>query len=130
MDSDVEPQPRPFKPGAIIGGAIMLVVGGTLLLDRSGVFAMPVRRLIGPLVLIAIGSLMVIEKGGVYYGRRQRIEGEPVRPRGGATGGLWLIGIGAWMILAQTHAFGLDFHNSWPLFIILSGLMMLIRGIR
>ena len=55
---------------------------------------------------------------------------DPVVIAATQTGGVWLIGIGAVMLLAQTHAFGLDSHNSWPLFIILSGLIMLIRGVR
>jgi hypothetical protein len=53
-----------------------------------------------------------------------------LRRRNAATSGLWLIGVGACLMLVQTHAFGLDFHNSWPLFIILSGVMMLVRGLR
>jgi hypothetical protein len=50
--------------------------------------------------------------------------------RRGGIAGFWLIGIGVWMMLVQTHAFGLDEHNSWPFLIILSGIIMLLRGLR
>lgn len=133
-DTERDDQPRGIRTGAIAAGAIMLIVGALMLLDTTGLMDVPMGRLIAPFVLITLGSLMVVEKGGVVYGYRERtVEGGPrmrVRQRGGATGGLWLIGIGAWMMLAQTHLFGLDYHNSWPLFIIMSGIIVLIRGLR
>ena len=121
------------KPGAIAAGAILLAVGVTLLLDRAGFVTTPLRQLIGPVVLITLGALMVVEKGGVFCGYHRRLPdgSRPrLRRRGGSTGGLWLIGIGLWMVISQIHLWGLDYHNSWPLFIILSGLMLLVRGIR
>jgi hypothetical protein len=121
------------KPGAIAAGAILLVVGVTLLLDRAGFVATPLRQLIAPGVLITLGALMIVEKGGVFHGYHQRLR-DGARPRlrrrGGSTGGLWLIGIGLWMVISQIHLWGFDYHNSWPLFIILSGLLLLVRGIR
>jgi hypothetical protein len=50
--------------------------------------------------------------------------------RGGMTSGIWLIGLGVWMLVSQIHLWGLDYHNSWPLVVILSGVVMLMRGIR
>jgi hypothetical protein len=136
MDMDA-PQPQPqsrMRPGPIAGGAILLVVGASMLLVDNGIIDTPVRQIIGPAMLMVLGALIIFEKGGFVYGRRERTaEGRPrmrLRRRGGVTGGVWLIGIGAWMLAAQTHLFGLDFHNSWPLFIVLSGIMMLIRGVR
>jgi hypothetical protein len=34
------------------------------------------------------------------------------------------------MMVSQMHLFGLNYGNSWPLFIILSGVMTMIRGAR
>jgi hypothetical protein len=34
------------------------------------------------------------------------------------------------MLVSQTHLFGLTYDTSWPLFIILAGVMILIRGWR
>ena len=94
----------------------------------------PTGRLIGPFIMIALGALMVMDKGALVYGyRRRTVEGAPrmrLRHRGGRSGGVWLIGIGCWMLVSQLHLFGLDYHNSWPLFIIVSGVIMLIKGLR
>jgi hypothetical protein len=129
-----ESQRSSFRPGALAGGAILLVVGGAMLLDTTGVVDIQMRRLIAPLILIGLGVAMTLDKGGVTYGHRiGMVAGRPwirVRKRGGPTGGLWLVGIGAWMLLSQLHLFGLNYGNSWPLFVILAGLMMVIRGVR
>jgi len=41
-----------------------------------------------------------------------------------------MIGLGAWIMASQTHLFGLTFGTSWPFLVILTGLMMVIRGMR
>ena len=53
-----------------------------------------------------------------------------VRRRGASVGGIWLIGVGVWMLAAQMHFFGLDFHTSWPLLVVLSGIIIVIRGLK
>jgi hypothetical protein len=77
---------------------------------------------------------MVLERSAFVVGHRTGIvDGERRarrRRRRGASSGIWLIGIGAWMAVAQNHLFGLDYHNSWPLFIVLSGIIMVIRGFK
>jgi hypothetical protein len=134
MDMDRQEQRQGVRPGVIAAGGMMLAVGSVMWIDSTGWVDVPLGRLIGPIVLMTLGALMVVEKGGVVYGYRERgDDGRPrmrSRKRGGTTGGLWLIGIGAWLMLVQTHAFGLDSHNSWPIFIIMSGIVMLIRGVR
>ncbi len=121
-----------MRPGVLVGGTLLIAIGGLLLLDTSGLFDVPLHRLIGPIALITLGTLMMVGKGGFAIGYRGDADGRAARARmrGGTIGGLWLIGIGVWMLLSQTHAFGLDFHNSWPLFIILSGLIMLVKALR
>lgn len=52
------------------------------------------------------------------------------RRRRDATGGIWLIGVGVWMFISQNHVWGLSFDTSWPLFIVLMGLIVVIRGWR
>ena len=116
-DIDLEKDGRGVRPGVIAGGAILLALGGAMLLSTSGAIDVPVGRLIGPFALIALGTMALVEKGGLCR-------------RGGGTGGLWLIGIGAWMLISQTHLWGLTFATSWPLFLILSGVGMLVRGLR
>ena len=125
---------RGFRPGAIAAGVILLTVGAAMLLDTTGAVDIRFGRLIGPLVLIAIGVSMVLGRSAVVIGHRESAVPGDSRPRlrrrGGATSGIWLTGIGAWMLMAQSHVFGLTFHNSWPLFIVLSGIIMVIRGFK
>ncbi len=124
-----------FRPGAIVGGLILLVVGTAALLDNTGAMDVRLGRLIAPLVLIVLGASMMFDKSAIIYS--PRLPGEDgktqmrvTRTRGGSIGGLWLIGIGAWMMVSQLHLWGLTYHTSWPLFIILTGLMTVIRGWR
>jgi len=136
---EMEQQPsRQFQFGAVAGGLIVLVVGAAMLLDSTGTFDIRMGRLIGPLVMIVIGATSLLNDGRICStsdpgavdapsggaGRR----GRRGRPR--AFGGIWLIGIGSWMLVSQTHLFGLNFGNSWPLVVILAGVMIVIRGTR
>jgi hypothetical protein len=116
-----------MRPGPIVGGVLLLVLGGGMLLDTTGIADIRMGRLIAPLVLISIGvssllSASVPDGEDERQGRRRR--------RRDSFGGLWLIGIGAWMLASQTHVFGLTFGTSWPLLVILTGIMIVIRGIR
>lgn len=132
MESGFEHRSGGLRPGAILGGGILLVVGTTLLLDRTGVIAASLGQLIAPLVLITMGAMIMVEKSGIVGGYRARPAdglGQPRRP-GGSIPGLWQMGLGVWMLLSQTHVWGLDFQNSWPLIVILGGVIMLGKGIR
>ena len=134
MEMD-QPSTPSFRFGAVTGGLIVLTVGAAMLLDSTGTFDIRIGRLIGPLVMIAIGASMLLKAGGAGWVCGAR--GGAARPgrRGrhghrGGLGGIWLIGIGSWMLVSQTHLFGLDFGNSWPLIVILAGVMIMIRGMR
>lgn len=121
--------------GAIVGGSILLVLGAAMLLDATGTFRMSAGRMLTPLILIVLGTTIMFERGGFVTGRRLRERGADGdrffrrRARSGRSG-FWLIGIGVWMLISQNHLFGLSYATSWPLFIILSGLMIILRGIR
>jgi hypothetical protein len=134
MDMD-QPPSRLLRPGAIAAGAILLIVGVAMLLDPSGAGHVRLGQLIGPLMLIALGSSILIEKGTAIRVGRRDVDEAGVERFGGRKrldggNGLWLIGIGLWMMVSQLHLFGLDYGNSWPIFIILSGVMIMIRGVR
>lgn len=134
MDMDSPPASAGPRPGLILGGAMLLVVGAAMWLDVPAWLDLSPGQLIGPLVLITLGVLITFGHGGFGCAYRggpgDERRGRRTRWRARRTGGVWLIGIGIWMLIVQTHAFGLDYHNSWPLFIILSGIMMLIRGLQ
>lgn len=114
-----------MRPGAIVAGVILLGIGTAMLLDNTGMLRVRLGGLIAPLVLITMGSAIVLEhagKGG-DTGTRRRCHKK-------STGGYWLIGVGVWMLVSQTHLFGLNFGNSWPLLIIFAGLIVVMRGMR
>jgi Domain of unknown function (DUF5668) len=125
-------QAHAFRPGAVMAGAILMALGAAMLLDRTGIVQIGAGQILPPLVLIGLGVMIVLDKGGFVAGRRSaRPDGERtyhVRRRGDSGSGIWLIGIGAWMLVSKLHLFGLSFHTSWPLFIVLSGVMLVIRG--
>lgn len=127
---------RSFRPGAIAAGVILLGLGAAMFLDTTGAtdFHLHLGRLIGPLFLISIGTSMLLDRSALVCGvRSSTVDGEMPRRhrrRGGAASGVWLIGIGAWLLAVQSHVFGLTYHNSWPLFLVLSGITVVIRGFK
>src|SRR5206468_6342739 len=111
-----------------------LIVGGAMLLQTAGWIHVPAGRLIAPLMLMLFGALSLVEKGSADVidadgGTAEASRRRPHHHRR-VSGGLWMIGIGVWMLVSQEHFFGLDFHTSWPLLLVLSGLLLLIRGVR
>ena len=135
MDSNPQQSNGGIRPGAVVGGAFLLVVGGTMYLERAGIGDVQVQRIIGPACLIILGMLMLLDPRAFAVskvGKRRPDGAEQVRVRrhGTVTGGLWLMGVGCWMLVSQFELFGLDYRNSWPLLIILSGIIMLVRGVR
>lgn len=133
MDNETQ-DPRGFQPGAVVAGAVLLALGTSMLLKSTGAVDLNFGRLIGPLVLIAIGTSMVLGRSAVVIGHREAVvDGRRRRHpwrRGGTAGGVWMIGLGVWMMVSQTHLFGLTFATSWPILLILSGLTIVIRGMR
>jgi hypothetical protein len=131
MDAMVtnDQSPRSLRFGAVVAGVILLVLGGTVLLDPSGVMWLHTA----PLLLIGIGASMVLGSIARHDSVPDADAKGAVRPaceRTNYTGGLWLIGIGAWMLVSQNHLWGLSFATSWPLFVVFMGLMMIVRGWR
>jgi hypothetical protein len=127
MEMEHVQQPT-LRPGPIVGGVLLLVVGGGMLLDTTGIADIRMGRLIAPLVLISIGVSSLLS-GANATGEDER-QGRRRCRRKDSLGGLWMVGIGVWMLASQTHLFGLTFGTSWPLLVILTGIMIVIRGIR
>lgn len=125
---------RTFHTGAIVGGLILLGLGVALLLDRSGTVHINAGRLIGPLILIVMGAAMTFGQSSVACTVPARDENGDARRRYRSRrmpgGGLWLIGIGVWILVSQNQIWGLGFDTSWPLFLVFIGLMMVVRGSR
>ena len=123
---------RTFRPGAVVAGGVVLALGVAMLIDPTGSLSIHPVRLIGPFVLIALGTSTLVgrkaccESDDRHWTHRQR----HARRQSASTGGLWLIGLGCWMLVSQTHLFGLTFATSWPLLLILMGLLIAVRGLR
>jgi hypothetical protein len=128
-----EQSTRTVRPGPIAAGVVVLLLGVAMLVDLTGIVEVHAGQLIAPFFLIAMGAAKVLEKcdgeastaGDAEFGERVRR-----RRRGGRTGGIWLIGVGVWMLISQTHLFGLTFHSSWPILLVMAGVIMVIRGMR
>lgn len=116
---------RAIRPGPMIAGGILLLTGTAMFLDSAGFADVHLGRLIGPLVLITLGASLVSCRAGDADGapRGHRRHGTPLN-------GIWLIGVGVWMLASQNHFFGMDFHTSWPLLIVLGGIIVVIRGLK
>lgn len=124
--------PRSFRLRIVLGGLLLLALGSGLLLDRQ--WMLNAHHLVAPMVLIVLGAVMTFERSGIVYTVPVKDEdGEVrlrVRQRRSGGGGLWLIGIGAWMLIAQNHLWGFTYETSWPLFLVFMGVMMVLRGWR
>ena len=123
-----------YRPAAVVAGVVLLGLGAALFLDTTQAIHLHFGRLIGPFALITLGASMTLGRSAlVCDARRLQGDGESRprhRRRGGATSGIWLMGVGVWLLLSQNGLFGLSFHNSWPLLIILGGIIMVIRGFK
>jgi hypothetical protein len=133
---DTQPQGSSFQRGPIVAGAVLLILGVTMFLDRSGTYHLSFGNLIGPVVLITLGTSMLLERSPfVGCVRKGPLEADGVTPRrlrrrGGWTAGIWLIGVGCLMLVAQNHLFGMSYKTIWPLYIVLGGIIIVIRGLK
>jgi hypothetical protein len=117
------------RTGTVIAGATVVALGVAMLLDTTELVDINSGRLIGPFVLIAMGTA-VLFGGGRCRGDEDDAGREKFRRAGRqrSAGGIWLIGLGCWLLISQTGLFGLTFGTSWPLLLILVGALMVIRG--
>jgi hypothetical protein len=117
MDMTDTSAARPPHVGQIVVGLIVLALGGLLLADRY----FPDEQLMRswwPLVLIVMGvaRLAVVQVEAHCRSRSRR-------------SGVWLIMIGLWALISDSHLFGLTFATSWPLLVIGVGVLMVWRAL-
>jgi hypothetical protein len=124
---------RTWHPAAVAAGGVLLALGVAMLLTPAEDLRLEVGRLIGPFIMIAIGTTILVgsracaDKPAADDATRQR---RRAARRDRSTAGLWMIGIGCWLLVSQTHLLGLGFRTSWPLLLIVMGLLLMIRGWR
>ncbi|OON63431.1 hypothetical protein B0920_08670 [Massilia sp. KIM] len=94
----------------VVWGLIMILVGAVFLADRLGYMEAETLWHYWPLLLVLIGINQTI--------------GYPTPREFG--NGLWLVFIGLWLFAVFENLFGLTFRNSWPLFILVAGIKMVL----
>ncbi|MEO6239199.1 MAG: hypothetical protein ABIQ52_19570 [Vicinamibacterales bacterium] len=115
-----------LSPGPVIAGVLLLLAGTAMYFDAARISDIRDGRLIGAVVLITMGAgLVSCRGGGADLDPRAQ-----VRRRGMSIGGIWLMGVGTWILVSQLQLFGLDFHTSWPLLVVLGGVIIVIRGLK
>jgi hypothetical protein len=97
----------------VLWGLLLVGLGVAFLLDQMNIVEIESLWHYAPLLLVVIGINQTI---GYPSGRE-------------FASGLWTAFIGLWLFAVLEGLFGLTFANSWPLFIIISGVTMAIRPI-
>ena len=113
MDNGDKVRTTGFHAGRVTAGVIVLALGVLMLLQRNGQFADHAMRFFPGLVLVTIGTVRMAE------GWRRR--------RGLA--GVWLIAIGGWLLISEAHLWGLNHDTSWPLLLVIAGLLIVFGGL-
>jgi hypothetical protein len=103
-----------FHAGRIATGLVVLALGALMLLDRHGVFDRHNIRLFPGIVLIVLGVVRLLW-------------GDAARRR--SFGGVWLVVIGGWLIVNESHLMGLTYEDSWPVLIVAAGVMIVAQGL-
>jgi hypothetical protein len=94
-------------------GLLLVALGIGLFLDQMGMLDIDRLWHYWPLLLVVVGI--------------NRMIGFPSARD--FTSGLWMACIGAWLFVVIEGRWGLDFYNSWPVFIIISGITMVLEPV-
>jgi len=103
-------RPRNQRQGGIFAGVVLIAVGIVFLLETFHVARFDeVVHGWWPMLIVLFGVVRL------FTGRRP-------------WGAIWFIAIGAWLQAVQLGLFGLTYHNSWPLLLIVAGAGMTLRA--
>lgn len=94
-------------------GLVLIAVGVAFLLDRMDVLDIATLWHYWPLLLVVAGINQTVG----YPSARE------------FTSGLWTVFIGLWLFAAFEGLLGLTFRNSWPLFILMWGLQLVLEPV-
>lgn len=97
----------------MLWGLVLVGLGIGLLLDQMGMFEIERLWHYWPLLLVVVGL--------------NRMIGFPSARD--FTSGLWTTCIGLWLFAVFDGSYGLTFHNSWPVFIIISGVSIVLEPV-
>lgn len=91
-------------------GLVLIALGTIFLLDRMDILDASSVWHYWPLMLVVVGINQTIG----YPSARE------------FKGGLWMIFIGLWLFAVFEGMFGLTFRNSWPLFLLMAGVQLVL----
>ena len=97
--------------GHVLFGTLIMALSAFFLLDRMNIVGPWVLSVWVPLFLIAFGLTRIVW---------------PTRP-GKQIGGVWIALVGGLLLLDQLDI--VKFHESWPVFVIMAGLMIIFRAL-
>ena len=97
----------------LMWGLVLIALGVIFLLDRADIVDASTIWHYWPLLLVVAGINQTIG----YPSARE------------FKGGLWTIFMGLWLFAVFENLFGLTFGNSWPLFLLMAGLQMVLRPV-
>ncbi|MGX4640081.1 LiaF transmembrane domain-containing protein [Massilia sp. SYSU DXS3249] len=97
----------------IMWGVVLIAVGVIFLLDRMDIVDLRSLWHYWPLLIVAAGINQTIG----YPSARE------------FSNGLWTVFIGLWLFAVFEGYFGLTFRNSWPLFLLMWGVQMVLAPV-
>ena len=102
---------RKIDKGALLNGLMLIAIGLLFLLDRLHIDDFgDLIRLYWPCIIILFGISHMLRRESLWSGA-------------------WLVTVGVWLQIVHLHLFGLNFRNSWPLFLIALGSMLTLRAL-
>jgi cell wall-active antibiotic response 4TMS protein YvqF len=102
---------NPVNPGQVAGGAVVMVLGLLFLMDKTDIVPYAILGLFWPGLLVTWGFSRIVW---------------PSRP-GREVGGLWIALAGGLLMLDQLSVVRIA--ESWPLIVVMAGLMMIFRAL-
>jgi LiaI-LiaF-like transmembrane region len=118
MDMTGGPGPRRQNMGQVMVGIVVLGIGIILLADRYLDTDVRLVHSWWPLILILMGAARLVA-----------LPPQPERRAGCRRSGVWLIMVGLWALVSDSHLFGFTFATSWPLLLIGAGVLMVWRAL-
>lgn len=97
----------------VLWGLLLIGLGVAFLLDQFDIYEIDHLWHYAPLLLVVVGINQTIG----YPSAREFVNG------------LWTVFIGLWLFAVLEGLFGLNWFNSWPLFIIVGGIGMAVKPI-
>lgn len=108
---------QPADHGRIMLGMVLMSAGALMLIERMGMADVRLTWQLWPVFPLALGLVRLIDPP-------RRRDGRPKSRRSGA----WLAFIGCWGLMNESHVYGFNYDNSWPLVVVVAGVTIVWRA--